>query len=78
MYNWMNVDDEEVEINVTIRSDRNDNLSVQLHETNLKDVEPIALIDSGAQGRFIDESVIGNGRRRALKQAIIVKNIDGT
>ncbi len=50
MYNWMNVDDEEVEINVTIRSDRNDNLSVQLHETNLKDIDPIVLIDSGAQG----------------------------
>jgi hypothetical protein len=36
------------------------------------------LIDSGAQGRFVDESVVGNGKKRALKRAITVKNVDGT
>ena len=36
------------------------------------------LINSGAQGQFIDESLVGNGKRRALKQVIIVKNVDGT
>jgi hypothetical protein len=46
--------------------------------SNLKDIDPVALIDSGAQGRFVDESVVANGRRRTLKRAIIVKNVDGT
>jgi Retroviral aspartyl protease len=36
------------------------------------------LIDSGAQGRFVDESVIGTGKRRALRRAIIVKSVNGT
>jgi hypothetical protein len=27
MYDWTEVDDEEIQVNVTIRSDRNDNLS---------------------------------------------------
>jgi hypothetical protein len=44
----------------------------------LKDVDPIALVDSGAQGRFVDESIIGNGKKRKLKKPIIVRNVDGT
>ncbi len=70
--------DEGVQINVIIRSNHNEDLSIQLHDTNLKDVDPIALIDSGAQGRFVDESIIGKGRIRKLRHAINGKNVDGT
>ena len=79
VYDWTEIDEEdELAINVTVRSDRDDNISIQLSETNLKDVDITALIDCGAQGRFVDESAIGTGKRRALKRAIIVKNVDGT
>ena len=78
MYQQESVEEDELQANVIVRSNRNDNLSIQLHDSNLKDVDPVALIDSGAQGRFVDESVVAHGRRRALKRAIIVKNVDGT
>src|SRR5580698_5488998 len=78
MYRQESVEEDELQANVIVRSNRNDNLSIQLHDSNLKDVDPVALIDSGAQGRFVDESVVAHGRRRALKRAIIVKNVDGT
>ena len=78
MYHQESVEEDELQANVIVRSNRNDNLSIQLHDSNLKDVDPVALIDSGAQGRFVDESVVANGRRRSLKRAIIVKNVDGT
>ena len=44
----------------------------------MKDVDPIALIDSGAQGRFVDESIVGSKGRRRLRKPIIVRNVDGT
>ena len=72
------IDEEDVQINVIVRSSHNEDLSIQLHDTNLKDVNPIALIDSGAQGRFVDESIIGKGRIRKLRHAINAKNVDGT
>jgi len=44
----------------------------------LKDVETTALIDCGAQGRFIDESVIGKNKVRRLGRPITVRNVDST
>ena len=49
-----------------------------MHGTNLKDVEPVALVDSGAQGRFVDETIVQTGKRRRLRWPITVKNVDGT
>jgi hypothetical protein len=74
----LELDEEEIRINVILRLSRNEDLSIQLHDCNLRDVDPIALINSGAQGRFIDESMVGTGRTRNLRRAIIAKNVDGT
>ena len=53
------IDDEELHLrSVIVRSYRNDNISLPIHHTNLKDAETTALIDSGAQGRFVDESIV--------------------
>ena len=54
-----------------------DNLIIQIQDSNLKNVETTALIDSGAQGRFLDESMATSTRRR-LARPIIVRNVDGT
>ena len=62
MYDWTEIDEEDKL--VIIRSDRDDNISIQLSETNLKDVDITALIDCRAQGQFVDESAIGTGKRR--------------
>ena len=71
-------DREDVQLNVITNSKRNDNISLQLQQTNLKDVDVTALLDSGAQGRFVDESVIGHGKIRRLNKPIMVRNVDGT
>ena len=74
----LELDKEEIRINVIVRSSRNEDLSIQLNDCNLRDVDPIALIDSGAQGQFVDESMVGIGKTRKLRRAIIAKNVDGT
>jgi hypothetical protein len=74
----LELDEEEIRINVIVRSSRNEDLSIQLHDCNLRDIDPIALVDSGAQGRFVDESLVGIGRTRKLRRAIIAKNVDST
>src|ERR1700759_2442507 len=72
------IDEEELPINVIVKSNRNDNVSLQLFGTNLKVVDPVALIDSGAQGRFVDESIVKRDDRRKLLKKITVRNVDGT
>src|ERR1700759_4742757 len=72
------IDEEELPINVIVKSNRNDNVSLQLFGTNLKVVDPVALIDSGAQGRFIDKSIVKKDDRRRLLKKITVRNVDGT
>src|SRR6201995_5417097 len=72
------IDEEEVQVNVIVKSNRNDNVSLQLYGTNLKVVDPVALIDSGAQGRFVDESIVKKEDRRKLLKKITVRNVDGT
>ena len=68
VYDWKNVEEDKLEANVIVCSNRNDNLLISLHRTNLKDTDITALINSGAQGRFIDESVVEPGmKRRSLK-----------
>ena len=62
-------------------------MSIKTKSLSLKDIETTALIDSGAQGRFIDESCIGRfidescigtSKVRKLRRPIIVCNVDGT
>jgi hypothetical protein len=74
----LELDEEEIRINVIVRLSRNEDLSIQLHNSNLRDINPIALINSGSQGWFVDESMVGTGRTRKLRRAIIAKNVDGT
>ena len=72
------IDEEELPINVIVKSNRNDNVSLQLFGTNLKVIDPVALIDSGAQGRFVDESIVKKDDQRKLLKKITVRNVDGT
>ena len=37
-----------------------------------------ALIDCGAQGRFVDESKVKDQKKRVLRTPLTVKNVDGT
>src|SRR6266567_687496 len=51
---------------------------IQIHDTNLKDIKTSALIDSGAQGHFVDKSQVDKGKTRRLARPIIIRNVDGT
>ena len=71
--------DEELNLRtVLVWSTNNDNMIIQIHDTNLKDIETSVLIDSRAQGCFIDKSQVDKGKIRRLARPIIVRNMDGT
>src|SRR6266568_2957073 len=71
--------DEELNLQtVLVWSTDNDNMIIQIHDTNLKDIETSALIDSGAQGHFVDKSQVDKGKTRRLARPIIIRNVDST
>src|SRR6266568_6059359 len=71
--------DEELNLQtVLVWSTDNDNMIIQINDTNLKDIKTSALIDSRAQGHFIDQSQVNKGKTRRLARPIIVRNVDGT
>ena len=51
---------------------------IQIHDTNLKDIKTSVLIDSRAQGCFVDKSQVDKGKTRRLARPIIVRNVDST
>jgi hypothetical protein len=65
--------------NVTVRSTSNKRFTIPItieidnHTENAK-----ALIDSGAEGLFIDETYARKWRKEPLKRQIRVRNVDGT
>src|SRR6266568_7251994 len=71
--------DEELNLQtVLVQSTNNDNMIIQINDMNLKDIETSALIDSGAQGCFVDKSQVDKGKIRRLARPIIVRNVDST
>ena len=44
----------------------------------LKIAEATALIDCGAEGKFVDKSIVDPRKRKKLKKPITVRNVDGT
>src|SRR6266568_2225389 len=71
--------DEELNLQtVLVWSTDNDNMIIQIHDMNLKDIKTSALIDSGAQGCFVDKSQVDKGKTRRLARPIIIRNVDGT
>ena len=44
----------------------------------LKIAEATALIDCGAEGKFVDKSIVDPRKKKKLKKPITVRNVDGT
>jgi hypothetical protein len=64
---------------VTVRSISNRQFSIPIKVETVENTEEItALIDSGAEGLFIDKSIAHKWRTSILKSPIKVRNIDGT
>jgi hypothetical protein len=64
---------------VTVRSISNRRFSIPIKVETVENTEEItALIDSGAEGLFIDKSIAHKWRTSILKSPIKVRNIDGT
>jgi hypothetical protein len=64
---------------ITVRSISNRQFSIPIKVETVENTEEItALIDSGAEGLFIDKSIAHKWRRSILKSPIKVKNVDGT
>src|SRR5260370_25169096 len=57
-----------ISILITLESDDH---TVKNHKVN-------TLVDCGAKGMFIDESIVHKWRREKLKKLIKVRNVDGT
>jgi hypothetical protein len=64
---------------VTVRSISNRRFSIPIKVETVENTEEItALIDSGAEGLFIDKSIAHKWRTSILKSLIKVRNVDGT
>jgi hypothetical protein len=64
---------------VTVRSISNRRFSILIKVETVENTEEItALIDSGAEGLFIDKSIAHKWRTGILKSPIKVRNVDGT
>jgi hypothetical protein len=64
---------------VTVRSISNRRFSIPIKVETVENTEEItALIDSGAEGLFIDKSIAHKWRMSILKSPIKVRNVDGT
>jgi hypothetical protein len=64
---------------VTVRSISNQQFSIPIKVETVENIEEItALIDSGAEGLFIDKSIAHKWRTNILKSPIKVRNVDGT
>jgi hypothetical protein len=64
---------------VTVRSISNLRFSILIKVETVENTEEItALIDSGAEGLFIDKSIVHKWRTSILKSPIKVRNVDGT
>jgi hypothetical protein len=74
------LDEEEIVIqNVTVRSMSNERFSIPITiETKNNTENAQALIDSGAEGLFVDVSYASKWRKHPLKRPIQVQNIDGS
>jgi hypothetical protein len=73
-------DEESLYINgVTVSSMSKYKITIPLTRcSNLKTVEAKALIDSGAEGKFVDSSLVDWKNVHRLKKNIPVQNVDGT
>jgi hypothetical protein len=64
---------------VTVQSISNRQFSIPIKVETVENTEEItALIDSGAEGLFIDKSIAHKWRKSILKSPIKVRNVDGT
>ncbi len=64
---------------VTVSSLSRNKITIPIsHCSNLKTAETKALIDSGAEGKFIDGSIVNWKKITRLKKPITVQNVDGT
>ena len=72
-------EEETFDIDVLLRSTMKNSISISVTNCKkLKDSETNALIDSGAQGLFVDESIVELKDARRLARPIKVRNVDGT
>ena len=79
LYNNKAEEEETIDIGVLLRSTMKNSISISVTDCKkLKDSETNALIDSGAQGLFIDESIVELKDARKLAKPIKVRNVDGT
>ena len=64
---------------IVVNSDSPNKLFIPITiSRGLKIAETKALVDCGAEGMFIDPSVVKKGVEKKLKKPIKVKNVDGT
>jgi hypothetical protein len=64
---------------VTVRSISNKRFSIPITVETQNTTEKLhALIDCGAEGLFIDESITNKWRKKKLRKPIRVNNVDGT
>src|SRR6266576_5524595 len=64
---------------VTVMSMSRNKITIPISQClNLKTAETKALIDSGAEGKFIDGSIVNWKKIVRLKKPITVRNVDGT
>ncbi len=72
--------DEQLCINgVTVTSMSRNKITIPISQcSNLKTAETKALIDSGAEGKFIDGMIVNGKNVICLKKPITVQNVDGT
>jgi hypothetical protein len=64
---------------VLVRSCDPNQMEIPVHScVNIIENKVTALLDSGAQGKFIDESIVDRDKKRKLIQPIKIRNIDGT
>ena len=62
---------------VLVRSESNEKMDIRLaHCWNLESAEHVALLDTGAEGLFVDPRIAQ--RKRKLLTPIRVRNVDGT
>ncbi len=64
---------------VTVTSISRNKITIPISQcSNLKTTETKALIDSGAEGKFVDGTIVNWKNVICLKKPITVRNVDGT
>ncbi len=64
---------------VTVTSMSKNKITIPISQcSNLKTAETKALIDSGAEGKFVDGTIVNWRNVIRLKKPITVRNVDGT